>query len=226
MDGSLPSFEDRMRLHPLDARARRSNHRARRPPERRELSLPRAARRVRSSQRLELRRDAATARTGSTGSAASTSARRARRCASAHALEKLPHVSAAMERGELSYSKVRAITRVQRRERSTTSCRSRFTALRITSRRWCAPIGARGSAGTLARASAAAASRSALPLGRRWLARPQSAAAGGRRRAGAEGDGRRGPRDSVAGVDADVPRLRHATQIARAGRTSAPMRWR
>ena len=44
----------------------------------------------------------------------------------AHALEQLPKISAAMERGELSYAKVRAITRVaDERALKITSCRSR-----------------------------------------------------------------------------------------------------
>ena len=42
-------------LRSLDARARISNHRAGRAPERRELSIPRSSRRVRSSQGLDCR---------------------------------------------------------------------------------------------------------------------------------------------------------------------------
>ncbi len=45
-------------------------------------------------------------------SAASPWARRARRVRVAHAIPKLPRISEAMARGELSYSKVRALTRV------------------------------------------------------------------------------------------------------------------
>ena len=85
----------------------------------------------------------------------------------ARALEKLPLVSAAMERGEISYSNVRAITRVATPE-------NEHYFLQIALSRHCASrrdAGPRlstrdGSARALARASTADESRSPLLLGR------------------------------------------------------------
>jgi hypothetical protein len=110
MDGSLPSFEERI-AYTLDARARGSDRRAGRASQRGQLSLSRAHRRVRSSQGLELRatKDCAHWLNWKCGIDLGAAREKVR---TARALEKLPQVSAAMERGEVSYSKVRAITRV------------------------------------------------------------------------------------------------------------------
>jgi Domain of unknown function (DUF222) len=58
----------------------------------------------------------------------------------AHALQDLPRISAAMECGQLSYSKVRELTRVAEVAMRKPCCRSRFMAPQRTSRDWCAPI--------------------------------------------------------------------------------------
>lgn len=55
----------------------------------------------------------------------------------AHALKHLPRISAAFEKGELSYSKVRAMTRIAKPDKRTTCYKSPATAPRITSRSWC-----------------------------------------------------------------------------------------
>ena len=61
----------------------------------------------------------------------------------ARALKNLPLVSAAMERGEVSYSNVRAITRVATSENEHYFLQIALHAPRITSKRLCGPIAAR-----------------------------------------------------------------------------------
>ena len=62
----------------------------------------------------------------------------------ARALAALPRLSDSMRRGELSYSKVRALTRIAKTRRSCWSSRGR--ARRCMSRSWCGPAG--GSTGS------------------------------------------------------------------------------
>ena len=114
-------------------RARSENHGALGPSECRHVSLPHARRRVRSRRRRSSDTASSTRRSGSTGNADRSEAAR-EKVRVARALEQLPEIADAFAKGEISYSKVRAMTRVATAANESVLVHARATAQRRTSR--------------------------------------------------------------------------------------------